>query len=308
MTQRLGGLITPVLTPFGTDLAPDAGRLIEHCQWLLAQHSGLALFGTTSEANSMAPEERVALLDAVIAAGCDPARMMPGTGCCSFMDTVRLTRHAVEHGCAGVLMLPPFYYKGVSDEGLYRYFSEVIERVGDTRLRLYLYHIPPVTAVGITTALVERLLKAYPGTIAGMKDSSGKWANTQTFLKAFAAAGFDVFTGNENFLLATMRHGGAGCISATANINAAAIRKLCAEWDGAAAEAQQVRLNLVREAVDQNYPMLAALKSVVAAFRNDPVWATVRPPLVELAAEQATALAAELEYIGFTVPALAPAA
>jgi 4-hydroxy-tetrahydrodipicolinate synthase len=308
VTQRLRGLITPVLTPFDADLAPDATRLIEHCKWLLTQCSGLALFGTTSEANSMAPEERVALLDAVIAAGCDPSRMMPGTGCCSFMDTVRLTRHAVQHGCAGVLMLPPFYYKGVSDEGLYRYYSEVVERVGERRLRIYLYHIPPVTAVGITTTLVERLLKAYPGTIAGMKDSSGKWANTQAFLKAFTAEGFDVFTGNENFLLATMRHGGAGCISATANINAAAIRELCAEWDGAAAEAQQVRLNLVREAVDQNFPMLAALKSVVAAFRNDPAWTRVRPPLVELSVEQATALAAELEYIGFTLPALAPAA
>ena len=302
MTQRLRGLITPVLTPFDTDFAPDAVRLIEHCKWLLGQGSGLALFGTTSEANSMAPEERVALLDAVIAAGCDPARMMPGTGCCSFMDTVRLTRHAVEHGCAGVLMLPPFYYKGVSDEGLYRYFSEVVERVGDTRLRIYLYHIPPVAAVGITVGLVERLLKDYPGTIAGMKDSSGKWNHTEMFLRHFAAAEFDIFTGNENFLLATMRHGGAGCISATANINAAAIKKLCLEWDSATAEAQQVRLNLVREAVDQNYPMLAALKSVVAAFRNDPVWATVRPPLVELTIEQATSLAAELDYIGFTMP------
>ncbi len=302
MTQRLRGLFTPVLTPFNGDLEPDAARLIEHCKWLLAQRSGLALFGTTSEANSLAPEERMALLDAVVASGCDPARMMPGTGCCSFMDTVQLTRHAVLHGCAGVLMLPPFYYKGVSDEGLYRYFSEVVERVGDARLRIYLYHIPPVAAVGITPALVERLLKAYPGTIAGMKDSSGKWTNTQLFLKNFAAAGFDVFTGNENFLLATMRHGGVGCISATANINAVAIRKLCIEWNEATAEAQQVRLNLVREAVDQNYPMLAALKSVVAAFRNDPVWATVRPPLVELTVEQATSLAAELDYIGFTMP------
>jgi 4-hydroxy-tetrahydrodipicolinate synthase len=302
VTQRIRGLLTPVLTPFGADLEPDVGRLLEHCRWLLAQRSGLALFGTTSEANSMAPEERMALLDAMVAGGCDPMRMMPGTGCCSFTDTVHLTRHAVLHGCAGVLMLPPFYYKGVSDEGLYRYYSEVVERVGDDRLRIYLYHYPAVAAVGITPALVERLLKAYPGTIAGMKDSSGKWTNTQTFLKAFATSGFDVFTGNENFLLATMRHGGAGCISATANINAAAIRKLCLEWNGPTAEAQQVRLNLVREAVDQNYPMLAALKSVVAAFRNDPVWTAVRPPLVELTIEQATSLTAELDYIGFTLP------
>lgn len=302
MIQRIRGVVTPVLTPFTDDLSPDVPRFIAHCQWLLSQHSGLAMFGTTSEANSMAAEERMGLLDAVITVGCDPTRMMPGTGCCSITDTVRLTTHAVQHGCSGVLMLPPFYYKGVSEEGLYRYFSEVVQRVGDSRLRIYLYHIPPVAVVGITTGLVERLLEAYPGTIAGMKDSSGDWNSSRTFLEAFASSGFDIFTGNETFLLATMTHGGVGCISAMANVHAAAIRQLCAEWQGATAEAQQIRLNLVRDVVGTNYPMIAALKSVVAAFRRDPAWATVRPPLVELTTEQAMSLATELEYMGFTLP------
>ena len=107
----------------------------------------------------MAAEERSTLLDALVAAGIDPARMMPGIGCCSITETVELTAHAVKHGCAGVLMLPPFYYKDVSEEGLYRYFSEVVQRVGDTHLKIYLYHIPPVAIVGITPKLVERLLK-----------------------------------------------------------------------------------------------------------------------------------------------------
>ena len=150
------------------------------------------------------------LLDALVEAGIDPSRMMPGTGCCSITDTVRLTAEAVKHGCAGVLMLPPFYYKGVSEEGLFRYFSEVVERVGDARLRIYLYHIPPVAVVGITTGLVERLLAAYPDTIAGMKDSSGDWNNTKTFLDAFAKSGFDVFVGSESFLLAGLRNGAVG--------------------------------------------------------------------------------------------------
>ena len=219
MAQRIKGVLSPVVTPFKADLSPDRERFIAHCKWLLSQNCGLAVFGTNSEANSMAAEERMALLDAAVAAGIDPARMMPGTGCCSLTESVKLTAQAVKLGCAGVLMLPPFYYKGVNDEGLYRHFSEVVQRVGDSRLRVYLYHIPPVAVVGITPALVERLLKAYPGTIAGMKDSSGDWKNTQTFLDAFAKAGFDVFAGAETFLLQNMRNGGAGCISATANVN-----------------------------------------------------------------------------------------
>src|SRR5438046_4814962 len=211
--QRIRGVLAPVVTPFKADLSPDCKRFIRHCQWLLSQNCGLAVFGTNSEANSMAAEERSTLLDAVVAAGIDPSRMMPGTGCCSVTETVELTAHAVRHGCAGVLMLPPFYYKNVSEEGLYRYFSEVVQRVGDTRLKIYLYHIPPVAIVGITPKLVERLLKAYPTAIAGMKDSSGDWNNTKTFLDAFAVragravSGFDVFVGSESFLVANIRNG-----------------------------------------------------------------------------------------------------
>src|SRR5206468_5238994 len=203
------------------------------------QGSGLAVFGTNSEANSLSVNERIALLDSLLAADVDPSRMMPGTGCCALTDTVRLTEHAVKAGCAGVLMLPPFYYKDVSEDGLYRSFAEVVERVGDSRLRIYLYHIPPVAVVGITPKLVERLLKAYPAAIAGMKDSSGDWTNTKTFLDAFAVragravSGFDVFVGSESFLLANMRNGGVGTISATANVNPAAIHKLYRQWNTA---------------------------------------------------------------------------
>src|SRR5256712_4053788 len=200
--QRIRGVLAPVVTPFKADLSPDRQRFITHCQWLLSQNCGLAAFGTNSEANSMSAEERSTLLDALVAAGIDPSRIMPGTGCCSITETVELTAHAIKHGCAGVLMLPPFYYKDVSEEGLYRYFSEVVQRVGDARLKIYLYHIPPVAIVGITARLVERLLNAYPNAIAGMKDSSRDWNNTKTFLDAFAeSAGptrtrFDVFAGS----------------------------------------------------------------------------------------------------------------
>ena len=304
---RIKGILSPVVTPFRTDLSPDPRRFIAHCKWLLSQNCGLAVFGTNSEANSLSVNERIALLEALIAADADPNRMMPGTGCCALSDTVRLTEHAVKAGCAGVLMLPPFYYKDVSEDGLYRSFAEVIERVGDSRLRIYLYHIPPVAVVGITPKLVERLMKAYPTAIAGMKDSSGDWKNTKVFLDAFAKAGFDVFVGSESFLLANMREGGAGCISATANVNPALIDQLYREWQNADAQAQQDRLNAIRKATGQ-YVMIPALKAVISHFAKDPQWTTVRPPLVELTKEQGAKVVADLGQLDFEMPGLRPEA
>lgn len=311
-SARVRGVLAPVLTPFKADLSPDRERFIRHCQWLLSQNCGLTPFGTTSEANSMSTKERISLLDALIAARIDPSRIMPGAGCCSISETVELTAHAVKRGCAGVLMLPPFYYKDVSEEGLYRYFSEVVQRVGDARLRIYLYHIPPVAIVGITPKLVERLLKAYPSAIAGMKDSSGDWNNTKTFLDAFAGANcptdsaFDVFVGSDSFLLANMRNGGAGTISATANVNPAAIYELYAVVPVSAdvdLEPQQARLNVVRDIFSsRKFPsMIAALKQAIAIYANDPEWARVRPPMVELTTEQSKLLAAELTAVGFAM-------
>jgi len=256
-TQRIAGVLSPVVTPFKADLAPDPERFVRQCRWLLAQDVGLAVFGTNSEANSLSVEERIELLEGLVGAGVDPARLMPGTGCCALPDSVRLTAHAVKLGCAGVLMLPPFYYKGVSDDGLFRSFAEVIERVGEARLRVYLYHIPPVAQVPITLGLVERLLRSYPAQTAGMKDSSGDWENTRAFLDAFAPSGFDVFAGSETFLLRNMRHGGRGCISATANVHPGPIARLYATWQAADADAQQARLDEIR-GVFATFPMIPA--------------------------------------------------
>jgi 4-hydroxy-tetrahydrodipicolinate synthase len=308
-SERIRGVLAPVVTPFKADFSPDRERFIKHCQWLLSQNCGLAPFGTTSEANSMSAKERMTLLDALVAAGINPSRMMPGTGCCSISETVELTASAVRHGCAGVLMLPPFYYKQVTEEGLYRYFSEVVQHVADARVRIYLYNIPPVAIVGITPKLVERLLKACPNAIAGMKDSSGDWNNTKTFLDAFAetasaAPTFDMFVGSELFLLANMRNGGAGTISATANVNPAAIHELYTQWHATDdADRQQSKLNLVREVfASKSWPsMIAALKQTIAIYRNDPEWSRVRPPLVHLTTEQANLLAERLRAIEFAM-------
>jgi len=302
-TQRIQGVLSPVVTPFRADLAPDPERFVGQCRWLLSQNVGLAVFGTNSEANSLSVDEKIELLDRLVGSGLDPARMMPGTGHCALTDSVRLTAHAVKLGCGGVLMLPPFYYKGVSDEGLYRSFAEIIERVGESRLRVYLYHIPPVAQVPITLGLVERLLKAYPRQVAGMKDSGGDWKNTQAFLEAFARDGFDVFPGAETFLLQGMRHGGAGCISATANVNPAAIARLYDTWQAADADAQQARLDEIR-GIFAKFPMIPALKAAVAHWSGQESWRTVRPPLVALTPEQGTALVGQLEQAQFTMPGL----
>jgi 4-hydroxy-tetrahydrodipicolinate synthase len=299
-SESFSGVLAPVITPFDRDLSPDADRLARQCRWLLSQGAGLAVFGTNSEANSMSVDEKRMLLDRLVEAEIDPRRMMPGTGACALTDAVTLTRHAVGLGCGGVLMLPPFYYKGVSDDGLFRHYSEVIERVGSPDLRLYLYHIPPVAQVGISLRLVERLLKAWPGVIAGIKDSSGDWDNTNAMLAA-KWSDFRIFSGSEIFLLRNLRGGGAGCISALANIAPSAIAQLYREWRSPDADAAQQRLVDLRN-IMQKYPMIAALKAVAAHFGGDSQWQALRPPLAELNERQRAALVADLTEYGFTMP------
>jgi len=302
MQDRLSGVLCPVVTPFDNRLAPDAARLAAQCHWLLSQGVGLAVFGTNSEANSMSVDEKLELLVGLTEAGIDPGRLMPGTGCCALTDTVRLTAHATRLGCAGVLLLPPFYYKDVTDEGLYASVVEVINRVGSEDLRIYLYHIPPIARVGFSVDLIERLVMEFPDTVVGIKDSSGDWANTQAMLER-EWDDFRVFVGSESFLLANMQNGGSGCISATANINPAAIDLLYRKWKSKDAVTMQAELDGVRSAVAA-YPMIPALKATVAEFSGDEAWRTVRPPLVQLGREDSAKLASALLRKGFEMPGL----
>jgi 4-hydroxy-tetrahydrodipicolinate synthase len=302
--KRIEGVLSPVITPFGKDYAPDAKRFVAHCRWLLRSGcAGLAVFGTNSEANSLSVSEKKQLLEQLIAGGVSASQLMPGTGHCALSDSIELTRAAVQMGCAGVLMLPPFYYKGVSDEGLYRNFAEIIERVGDDRLQLYLYHIPPVSQVAITLNLIEKLLSKYPGIVAGVKDSSGDWANTKSMLDNFAKGGFDVFAGSETFLLDNMRNGGKGCITATGNINPGAIANVYKNWRTADADKLQAGITATRKIV-QKQPMIPALKAAIAHFGNDPQWETCRPPLIELSSSEKNTLITELRADGFSMPGL----
>ena len=302
MTQnQLSGVWVPALTPFNSDLSADHAAFAAHCRWLLDQGAdGLAVFGTTSEANSLSVPEREELLEGLIESGIPVKRLMPGVGCCALPDTVRLCRHALKQGCCAVLALPPFYYKGVGDDGLFAYFSSVIERVASSELKLYLYHIPPVTQVPIATGLIERLLKTYPEQITGLKDSGGDWSYTRDVVSRFPE--MTVFAGSERFLLDTLRHGGAGCITASGNINPGGIRLVFDHWERDLNDVDgiQAAVTSIRDVLEQ-FTLIPALKSLCAGHYADEEWAIVRPPLTPLAATKQSSLRRELAELGFSI-------
>jgi len=301
MPQPFAGVLVPVLTPFTPAGEPDAGRFVAFCRWLLDEGAdGLAIFGTTSEANSIAASERMALLDRLIASGIPAAKLMPGTGACSITEATMLIKHAVGHGCGGVLMLPPFYYKGMTEQGVYDFIAAVIDRVGSPALKMYLYHIPPQTMIPFGVELVGRLIKAYPNTVVGLKDSSGDWNNTKALLDAYAGSGFGIFPGSEVFLLDGLRNGGVGCITASGNVNVPGIRKVYENWMTPQADQLQADITQVRMTI-QKYPMVPALKRIVAHFHGDPDWAAVRPPMERLSDPQSAALLADLAKIGYSL-------
>ena len=297
-TDEPRGVAVATLTPMTAALEPDFGRFAAHCRRMLELGADLlAVLGTTGEANSLGVDEKLRLLDALGESDIPGGTLLPGTGTCSIADTVILTRKALEVGSAGVVMLPPFYYKGVSDAGLHAAYEEVIQRVGDPQLRIYFYNFPFNSGVPISHDLIEGLLAAYPGTIAGIKDSSGDLDNMLAMCSRFP--GFGVFAGSEQFLLPVLEAGGAGCISATANVTIG----LCAEVLAAAragedAGALQERLSAWRLAI-QSQPLIPALKAIVARGAGDDEWLALRPPLTALDAASGAALDETLEAAGF---------
>ena len=305
--RRLRGVYAPVVTPFHGNQETNIGQFIAHCEWLVQNGVGLAIFGTNSEANSLSVTERIQLTEELLDAGVEAGSMMPGTGSSSITDAVTLTRHAVTNGAPGVLVLPPFFYKNVSDDGLFAYYSEIIERVGDSRLALYLYHIPALSGAPITLNLIERLLEAYPESIAGVKDSSGDWNNTKSMIDEFAKQGLSIFPASEAFLSEALSIGGAGCISATANVNPRNLADLFARALGADGKSLQERATQVRS-VFQPLPMIAAMKHVIAAYSGREDWRNVRPPLTRMDSAAGARLLDELQRIDFEMPGIAQSA
>jgi 4-hydroxy-tetrahydrodipicolinate synthase len=288
-------VIAPNLTPFNADLSPDTALYVEHAKRLLAEGcSALAPFGTTGEAASLSVNERMALLEAMAASGIAPHRLIPGTGLTALPDTIALCRHAVELGVSGVMVLPPFYYKDVSDEGLYSWFARLVDGVGHAALRIYLYHIPPVAKIGFSISLVQRLTADFPGIIVGIKDSGGDWENTAALLAGIPALA--VFPGNELRLVRAIDAGAAGCITATANINAPAIMALARAIGQADASEDEAEVDRFRVALQRHKP-IPAMKTILARRDNHPGWIRVRPPLESLTATHATKLEADLQAL-----------
>ena len=295
------GILVPVATPFNANLAPDKDKFIALCKAFLAQGAaGLAVFGTTSEANSISADERMCLLEQLVASGVPAEKLMPGTGACSITEAVALTRHAVRQGCGGMLLLPPFFYKGVSDDGIFAFVERIIQDVSEDGLKIYLYHIPPMAQVGFSVELVGRLHGAYPDTVVGLKDSSGDWSNTEALIKAYPQ--MEIFPGSEIFLLDALRAGGAGCITATANLNAQMISASYKCWQEPGADTRQQAITMIRKAVQTIGPLVPVIKSYLALKTGDPGWSVVRPPLIAMSEDVAVELDKKLIELSYEFP------
>jgi 4-hydroxy-tetrahydrodipicolinate synthase len=278
--SSLRGVWAAALTPFEAGLAVDVPRLVRHCQALLgAGCRGISLFGTTGEGTALSAGERMSALDAVIAGGIPASRLMPATGCCDVPTTVLLTAHAAGHGVAAVLALPPFYPKESQEEGIYRHFASVIERLGampSLRVpRLCVYNFPFHTGVTLSPRLVRRLADAFPGIVTAIKDSSADWSLSSAYLDALPD--LDVFVGDENSILSAWGKNGAGAISGMANVIAPTLISLV---EAPLADAAGIDA-IVRTSVQAlgNHPFVATMKAAMAAHSADPGWLAVRPPL-----------------------------
>jgi 4-hydroxy-tetrahydrodipicolinate synthase len=302
-----GGVNAAILTAMKPDFSPDLDRMAAHARWLLANGcNGLGMLGTTGEANSFGLTERKQILEGLVARGIPATKLMPGTGCANLSDTVELTLHAKAQGCRGVLVLPPFYYKAPSDDGLFAYFSEVANRVGGG-IALFLYHFPQQSAVPFSLDLIGRLLRAFPGVFKGVKDSSGDYANMKAMVDAFGPQGFEVYSGSDEFLQRILADGGAGCITAASNANSHWGGIVYARRTGPEADAAQAVLVATRKAAT-SVPLIPGLREIIARSTGDAGWRTIRPPHLPLDADQAAKVWAAWDAAGaLPLPGLAPA-
>ena len=302
--QDIKGVFAAALTLLDADLAPDPKASVAHCQWLLANGcDGIALLGTTGEGLSFSVAQRLRLLDAALESGIPKDRLIVGTGAAALSDAVELTVHAVSSGVAGCLVVPPFYFKNISDQGLFASYAALVERVGEADLRLLLYHFPQMSAVPIPHQVIARLVAEFPGIIAGLKDSSGDLDNMVALIEAFP--GLAIFSGTERYLLAVLEAGGAGCITAGANVTSREIGRLYAHWrefgGGAEAGALQQRVTAFRDLIE-GVPMITAMKVLIARHRGQAGLVRVAPPLTGLPDADASAFLARVDQAGLILP------
>ena len=303
MPEIMKGVNAAVLTPMNKDLTPDLGRMAEHCRWLLDNGcDGLGILGTSGEAQSFSVRERMAILEGMEKAGIPMSKAMPGTGAAAYVDTTELTRHAVDLGASGTLVLPPFYLKGVSDDGIFAAFDKIIEGVGASDLRIYLYHFPQMSGVPLSLDLVERLATSFPGIVVGAKDSSGDVSNMLGMVKI---PGFAVFPGSEAAFLEILQAGGAGCITAGSNLCMEMCQRLYTAWTehGEVDEEAQRIIVGVRDVIT-SYPLWPGLKALMARHSGYSGWEHIRPPLMPLDDASRREIYAAFDEIGYEMPTL----
>ena len=287
--SKLEGVIAAIATAVETGGMPDCERSTALARFLLANGcDGLNVLGTTGEATSFSADQRMAVMSAYRAAGLPMDRLMVGTGAAALADATALTRHAADLGFAGALVLPPFYYKGVPDEGLIAYIETIVKATAATPIPLYLYHFPAQSGLPWHVGLIKRMLEAYGDRIAGLKDSSGDMAYAREV--ADVAEGFKVFPSTEAALMEAREGTFAGCISATANLNA----DLCAQaWRTGDAAALEDAV-AIRKLFDGRQ-LVPGVKALLAHIHGDPAWAWVQPPLFGYSRAEQTALAARYD-------------
>lgn len=292
MTFAISGVNCAAATPLNSDLSPDLGLFAEHCLRLLAEGChGIALLGTTGEANSFSTDERRAILESALKAGIPGEQLIPGTGVNAGPETIELTRHALSNGVRRVVMLPPSYYKGISDEGLFASYARIFEAIDDDRLQVVLYHIPQVSGVALGHALIARLIEAFPTTVIGIKDSAGDLANMQAI--AAAHPGFAVLAGADPLMLPLLKSGGAGCITATSNLIASSLRTIYDHLDDTASiDPAQGRINAWRT-LSNAYVQIPTIKAMVGLKTGNAAWSRVRPPMLPLDSKQLADLKAK---------------
>jgi 4-hydroxy-tetrahydrodipicolinate synthase len=293
-----GGVNAAVLTPMRADYSVDLDRMAAHCRWLLANGcNNLGVLGTTGEANSVGISERIEILQGLVSRGIPAARMMPGTGTPALTDTVLLTKQALDVGCRGALLLPPFYYKNPTEDGLFAYFSDVINRVGPG-IKYYLYNFPQQSAVPFSVDLIGRLLKAFPGVLKGVKDSSGNFDNGRAYVENFAKDGFEVYAGDDTLLRPLLQLGSAGCITAAANVNSPIAAQVYANWNSDLGAQMHETLSATRKAIVASPAAIPALKALMARHTGDAAWLNMRPPHLKLTGEQQARLFAAFDACG----------
>jgi len=298
LNDKVSGVFAAVPTPFDESYVPIMPLFMEHCEWVIDQGcDGLNVLGSTGEANSQTGKARARIMQAVAASSLDRAALMVGTGTSSLGDTIELTQLAAELKFDAALVLPPYYYAPVADDGLFDYFAAVVASIENTDIGLYLYNFPQMTGLTFSPDFVARLIEAFPRHIRGMKDSSGDLEYTNNMAVTFAGA-FDVFPGSEAPLPDAAKFGYAGCISASVNATAKHAANVWRERD-AVSDNDANELRELRAAI-QSVPIAPAAKMLTAVRTGQEDWRRMLPPLMTLNAEQEQSMLGVAQQLGFT--------